>query len=64
MALESSGSKRVRKSRWDMGSQSEEKLENKDIWEEEYTEWSKIDKCEPKLEKTEKGESEIGRAHV
>ncbi|XP_067208133.1 trichohyalin-like isoform X2 [Linepithema humile] len=57
MALESTGSKRVRKSRWDMGSQSEEKLENKDIWEEEYTEWSKIDKCEPKLEKTEKGES-------
>lgn len=55
MALESTGSKRVRKSRWDMGSQSEEKLENKDIWEE-YNEWPKIEKCEPKLETTEKGE--------
>ncbi|KAM0729813.1 Uncharacterized protein ACS0PU_003690 [Formica fusca] len=55
--LESIGSKRVRKSRWDMGSHSEEKSETKDIWEEEYPEWSKINKCEQKNEETEKGDS-------
>ncbi|XP_070525021.1 trichohyalin isoform X2 [Cardiocondyla obscurior] len=49
-------SKRVKKSRWDMGSQSEEKPEVKDIWEEEYAEWSKINKCEQELEKTRKDE--------
>lgn len=47
-------SKRVKKSRWDMGSQSEEKPETKDIWEEEYAEWSKIHKCEQEFEKTKK----------
>lgn len=57
--FESIGSKRVRKSRWDMGSHSEEKLETKDIWEEEYPEWSKINKCEQKHEETEKGESRV-----
>jgi len=46
--------KRVKKSRWDMGSQSEEKPEAKNIWEEEYTEWSKINKCEQEFEKTKK----------
>lgn len=55
--LESIGSKRVRKSRWDMGSQSEEKSETKDIWEEEYQEWSKINKYEQKHEETEKEDS-------
>lgn len=54
--LESIGSKRIRKSRWDMGSHSEEKSETKDIWEEEYPEWSKINKCEQKNEETEKGD--------
>lgn len=49
-------SKRVKKSRWDMGSQSEEKPESKDIWDEDYTEWSKINKCEQEFEKTKKGE--------
>lgn len=49
-----SGSKRVKKSRWDMGSQSEEKSEVKDIWEEEYADWSKINKCEQEFEKTKK----------
>lgn len=48
--------KRVKKSRWDMGSQSEEKPESKDIWEEDYTEWSKINKCEQEFEKTKKDE--------
>ena len=49
--------KRIKKSRWDIGSQSEEKLEAKDIWEEEYVEWSKIDKCEgQEFERTKKGE--------
>lgn len=48
--------KRVKKSRWDMGSQSEEKLEAKDIWEEEYAEWSKINQCEQEFEKTRKGD--------
>lgn len=52
--FESIGSKRVRKSRWDMGSHSEEKLETKDVWEEEYSEWSKINKCEQKHEEAEK----------
>lgn len=52
--FESIGSKRVRKSRWDMGSHSEEKLETKDVWEEEYPEWSKINQCEQKDEETEK----------
>lgn len=47
-------SKRVKKSRWDMGSQSEEKPEVKDIWEEEYAEWSKINKCEQEFEKIKK----------
>lgn len=47
--------KRVKKSRWDMGSQSE-KPEAKDIWEEEHTEWSKINKCEQEFEKTKKRE--------
>lgn len=54
MKREPVSSKRVKKSRWDMGSQSEEKLETKDIWEDEYVDWSKLNKCEPKLEKTEK----------
>lgn len=54
MKLEPIGSKRVKKSRWDMGSQSEEKLEVKDIWEEDYIEWSRLNKCEQKLRKTEK----------
>jgi len=49
--------KRVKKSRWDMGSQSEEKLEAKNIWEEEYTEWSKINKCEQEFEKTKRRKS-------
>jgi len=57
--LESIGSKRVRKSRWDMGSHSEEKSETKDIWEEEYPEWSKINKYEQKHEETEKEDSHI-----
>ncbi|KYM80481.1 hypothetical protein ALC53_09031 [Atta colombica] len=49
--------KRIKKSRWDIGSQSEEKLEAKDMWEEEYVEWSKIDKCEgQEFERTKKGE--------
>jgi len=49
--------KRIKKSRWDIGSQSEEKLEAKDIWEEEYVEWAKIDKCEgQEFERTKKGE--------
>ncbi|XP_019889605.2 trichohyalin isoform X2 [Ooceraea biroi] len=56
MKLEPLASKRVKKSRWDMGSQSEEKPDAKDIWEEEYAEWSK-NKCEQKLGKTEKTES-------
>lgn len=47
-------SKRVKKSRWDMGSQSGEKSEVKDIWEEEYAEWSKINKCEQEFEKIKK----------
>ncbi|XP_014470485.1 PREDICTED: trichohyalin-like isoform X2 [Dinoponera quadriceps] len=51
--LEPVSSKRVKKSRWDMGSQLEEKLETKDMWEEEYVEWPKLNKCEQKLEKTE-----------
>lgn len=55
--LESIGSKRVRKSRWDMGSHSEEKSETKDIWEEEYPEWSKINKYEQKHEEMEKEDS-------
>lgn len=59
MKLEAVGSKRTKKSRWDMGSQSEEKSESKDMWEEEYTEWSKIKKCEQELGKTEKGGSHI-----
>ncbi|XP_036146293.1 uncharacterized protein LOC105837289 isoform X2 [Monomorium pharaonis] len=46
--------KRVRKSRWDMGSQSEEKPEIKDIWEEEYTKWSKKNKSEPEFDKIKK----------
>lgn len=50
-------SKRTKKSRWDMGSQSEEKSDAKDIWEEEYAEWSKINKCEQNLGKTEKSGS-------
>lgn len=54
MKLEPVSSKRVKKSRWDMGSQSEEKLETKDIWEEEYADWSHLNKCEQKIEKTEK----------
>lgn len=49
-------SKRVKKSRWDMGSQSEEKPESKDIWDEDYIEWSKINKCEQEFEKTKKAE--------
>lgn len=49
-------SKRVKKSRWDMGSQSEEKSEAKDIWEEEYAEWSKTNKCEQEFENTKKEE--------
>jgi hypothetical protein len=57
MKLEPITSKRIKKSRWDMGSQSEEKSDVKDIWEEEYAEWSKINKCEQKLGKTEKTES-------
>jgi len=57
MKLEPIASKRIKKSRWDMGSQSEEKSDVKDIWEEEYAEWSKINKCEQKLGKTEKAES-------
>jgi len=55
--LEPITSKRIKKSRWDMGSQSEEKSDVKDIWEEEYAEWSKINKCEQKLGKTEKIEA-------
>ncbi|KAL6255012.1 hypothetical protein P5V15_013347 [Pogonomyrmex californicus] len=47
-------SKRVKKSRWDMGSQSEEQLDAKDIWEEEYAEWTKINNHEQELEKTKK----------
>lgn len=57
MKLEPNVSKRVRKSRWDMSSQSEDKLKDKDIWEDEYAEWSKIDKCEQEIEKTDKGDS-------
>ncbi|XP_018395795.1 PREDICTED: trichohyalin-like isoform X2 [Cyphomyrmex costatus] len=47
--------KRVKKSRWDIGSQSEEKSEAKNMWEEEYVEWSKS-KCEQEFEETKKGE--------
>lgn len=54
MKLEPVSSKRVRKSRWDMSTQSEEKA--KDLWEEEYVEWSKIEKCEQEVEKMDKGD--------
>lgn len=49
--------KRVKKSRWDMASQAEGKaVEVKDIWEEEYVEWSKANKCEEEFEKAKKGD--------
>ncbi|XP_025996734.1 uncharacterized protein LOC105198112 isoform X1 [Solenopsis invicta] len=51
------GNKRVKKSRWDMGSHSEEKSEIKDIWEEEYVKWSKKNKCEQELNEIKKRDS-------
>lgn len=52
-------SKRVKKSRWDMGSQSEEKPEAKDTWEEEYTELVSIKEHQTRNQFKEILESDI-----
>nr|XP_033338670.1 trichohyalin-like isoform X1 [Megalopta genalis] len=66
MKQDTIAAKKGKKSRWDIASQAEEKIELKApvMWEEECAEWTKLNKFDRKSDKLERGDITLPKAKI